>query len=206
MFEQPLSQILAPLTSLVLMSTIVMGSPGPSTVSVTAVGAAFGWRRALPYAFGLMAGTTAVLVAVASGFFTLLLSVPHAEPIVTAASAIYMLYLAWRIAAAPPLAEAETATTAPGLWAGLLLALANPKAYLAIAAVFAGTNLFASPAADTAAKLLVLTAMIVLIHLCWLVAAASFAGALRDPVRSRLANIVFALALVVSVVLPLLHR
>jgi threonine/homoserine/homoserine lactone efflux protein len=116
-----------------------------------------------------------------------------------------MLYLAWRIATAPPLATAETVATAPSLLVGLLLAVANPKAYLAIAAVFAGSRLFATPAADTAAKLLVLTLMIVLIHLCWLVAGASFAGALRDPVRSRIANIVFALALVVSVALPLLR-
>lgn len=206
MIEQSLSDALAPLTSLVLTSAVVMGSPGPSTVSVTAVGAAFGWRRALPYCFGLVLGTSAVLAAVASGLFTLLLSVPYAGPVVAAASALYMLYLAWRIATAPPLAEAETAAAAPGFTAGLLLAIANPKAYLAIAAVFAGTTVFASPTADTAAKLLVLGTMIVLIHVCWLVAGASFAAALRDPRRSRIANIAFALALVGSVMLPLLDR
>jgi threonine/homoserine/homoserine lactone efflux protein len=203
MIDQPVSDALAPLSSLVLMSAIVMGSPGPSTVSVTAVGAALGWRRSLAYACGLILGTTAVLLAVASGLFTVLLSVPHAGPIVTAASAAYMLYLCWQIATAPPLGVAESVTSAPGLWAGLLLAVVNPKAYLAIAAVFAGPKLFSNPAADTVAKLLVLTAMIVLIHFCWLVAGASFAGALRDPVRSRIANIAFALALVASVLGPL---
>jgi threonine/homoserine/homoserine lactone efflux protein len=76
MIEQPLSEAFAALSSLILMSAIVMGSPGPSTVSVTAVGAAFGWRRSLPYAIGLIAGTTAVLAAVAGGVFTLVLSVP----------------------------------------------------------------------------------------------------------------------------------
>ena len=35
------------LLSLILASLVVMGSPGPSTMSVTAVGAAFGFRRSL---------------------------------------------------------------------------------------------------------------------------------------------------------------
>jgi threonine/homoserine/homoserine lactone efflux protein len=196
---------LAPLVSLILMAAVVMGSPGPSTMSVTAVGAAFGWRRSLAYAAGLILGTTAVLVAVATGLFTVLLSVSHAAPILITCSALYVLYLAWQIATAPPLDDTQVATAAPSFWAGLLLAVANPKAYVAIAAVFAGTTLAASPTRDVLSKLLVLTLMIVLIHLAWLTAGASFATVLRDPVRSRIANIVFALGLVASVVLPLLR-
>ena len=198
------SGALAPLVSLILMAAVVMGSPGPSTMSVTAVGAAFGWRRSLAYAVGLILGTSAVLVAVASGLVTVLLSVPHAAPVLIACSALYMLYLAWQIATAPPLGDKQ-ATAAPSAWAGFLLAIANPKAYVALAAAFAGTTLAASPARDALAKLVALTVMIVVIHLAWLTAGASFATVLRDPVHSRIANVVFALALVASVVLPLLR-
>ena len=52
------------LLSLIVASLIVMGSPGPSTISVTAVGAAFGLRRSLGHLAGLIAGTLVVLVAV----------------------------------------------------------------------------------------------------------------------------------------------
>ena len=45
------------LLSLIVASLLVMGSPGPSTVSVTAVGAAFGLRRSVAYLSGLIAGT-----------------------------------------------------------------------------------------------------------------------------------------------------
>ena len=71
-----------------------MGSPGPSTISVTAVGAAFGLRRSLAYLCGLILGTTVVLLAVATGLAAMLLSVPHIAPLLIAASAAYMLYLA----------------------------------------------------------------------------------------------------------------
>src|SRR5262245_51819812 len=127
MIGHPASATLAALLSLVLMAAVVMGSPGPSTMSVTAVGAAFGWRRSLAYATGLILGTSTVLVAVATGLFTVLLSVPHAAPVLIAGSALYMLYLAWQIATAPPLGDKQAPAVAPGAWAGFLLAIANPK-------------------------------------------------------------------------------
>ena len=46
---------MASVLTLILASAIVMGSPGPSTMSATAVGAAYGFRRSLRYAYGLIA-------------------------------------------------------------------------------------------------------------------------------------------------------
>ncbi|WP_342360724.1 LysE family translocator [Terrarubrum flagellatum] len=196
----------AALLSLILSSLIVMGSPGPSTVSVTAVGAAFGFRRSLPYAAGLILGTTVVLAAVASGAVALLLSVPAAATALTILSAVYMLWLAFRIATAPPLGEPDAARQAPPLAAGLALAIANPKAWFAIAAVFAGVTLFRDGRfVDGALKFAVLTGMIVLIHLGWLIAGASLSQLLRDPVRSRIANVGFAILLVAATLHGLLR-
>jgi threonine/homoserine/homoserine lactone efflux protein len=134
-----------------------MGSPGPSTMSATVVGAAFGLRRSLRYAFGLVLGTTTVLLAVAAGVVAIPLSVPRGAGVLAAISAAYMLYLASRIATAPPLHGARELRTAPALWGGFMLAIANPKAYLAIGAVFAGTSLFADHAVDVAANVVLLT-------------------------------------------------
>ena len=86
------------LLSLIVASLVVMGSPGPSTVSVTAVGAAFGLRRSIAYLSGLVAGTVAVLLAVAAGVVSVLLAVPQLAPALLVASAAYILYLAYRIA------------------------------------------------------------------------------------------------------------
>ena len=180
------------LLSLIVASLLVMGSPGPSTISVTAVGAAFGLRRSLAYLSGLVAGTVAVLLAVAAGVVSVLLAVPQLAPMLLAASAVYILYLAYRIATAPPLSTRDETVVAPSFLGGVLLAVANPKAYVAIAAVFAASML------GPALKILVLAAMIVLIHVVWLLAGAAFARVFRDPAWSRRVNIAFATALAIT--------
>ena len=185
-----------PLAVLLLASAVVMGSPGPSTISVTAVGASFGIRRSLPYAAGLVAGTVAVLLAVAAGVVALVASIPHGALVLGILSAAYILYLAFRIATAPPLDARSGLTAAPGFFGGFLLAVANPKAYVAIAAVFAGTTVARDPGLDAAVKTVVLSGMVVLIHLCWLLAGVSLSRRLRDPVSARIINLAMAAALV----------
>lgn len=182
---------------LILAAAIVMGSPGPSTVSVTAVGAAFGFRRSLAYTTGLVAGTSAVLLAVAAGVAAALLAIPHAQPVLLAVSAVYILWLAWRIATAPPLAKDAPGIAAPSFVGGFLLAVANPKAWVAIAAVFAGS------AVEPLPKIALLVAMIVLIHLAWLLAGASLSRLFYEPRSARIANVVFALVLVATALLAL---
>jgi threonine/homoserine/homoserine lactone efflux protein len=192
-----MTDIAGPILALILASIAVMGSPGPSTISVTAVGASFGIGRSLAYAAGLVAGTVAVLVAVAFGVVALVLAIPYGATLLGAISAAYILYLAFKIATAPPLGEGGDRIEAPGFAGGFLLAIANPKAYLAIAAVFAGTIVIANDhRLDALVKMALLTVMIVLIHLFWLVAGASLSRLLRDPASSRVINLALALVLV----------
>lgn len=190
------------LLGLVLMSAVVMGSPGPATISVTAVGAAFGSRGSLGYTCGIVLGTIAVLLVVATGLLAVLGSVPTLPPILAAASGAYILYLAFKIATAPPLVANDDRAVHPTFLAGFLLAIANPKAYVAIAAVFTGAS--SAPGAGELGvgfKLAVLALMIVAIHAVWLLAGAAFARFLRQPVASRIINLVFAATLVLTTAL-----
>lgn len=199
-----LSEIWRPLGSLLLASLIVMGSPGPSTMSATAVGAAFGFGRSLAYVTGLILGTSAVLLAVAAGVVSMLLSVPRLAPVLVAVSAAYIVYLAYKIATAPPLSRQDPQARVPSFAGGFLLAVANPKAYFAIAAVFAGTTLMAeAPVTEAVLKTAVLTIMIVLIHVCWLTAGVSLSRLLQDPISSRVVNILFAAILIVTTILAI---
>lgn len=191
------------LAALVLSSAALMGSPGPSVLSAMAVGAAFGLRRAAPYAAGLVLGTWAVLAAVASGILAALLAAPVLAPVLSGAAALYMLYLAWRIVTAPP-PRSSAATAAPPLLAGLALAVANPKAWLAIGAVFSGARLSAAPFADAALKLTVLAAMVVLIHLAWLAAGGALATHLQSPRIWHAARLAFAATLAAATLAGLL--
>ena len=190
---------------LVLMSVAIMGSPGPATVSPVAAGSAFGLRRSLPYLAGIIAGTTIVLVAVATGITAALLAVPAIGAVLIWVSAAYILWLAYRIATAPPLSAPAAGPGAFSFAGGTLLGVANPKGWVAIAAVFASARLADAAAADATAKFVVLTGMIVVICASLLVAGRSVAPLLRDSRRARFVNATLAVAVVAATGLALLH-
>jgi threonine/homoserine/homoserine lactone efflux protein len=182
--------------SLLVTSLAIMGSPGPATISLTAAGSAYGIRRSLGYLVGIVVGTTLVLVAVATGITAALLVVPGLRIGFVVVSAAYILWLAYRVATAPPLGTEAPVGEVPSVAGGTLLGVANPKAWIAIAAVYAGAHLADGAATDAAVKVAILTAMIVLICTTWLIAGASLARVLRDPSRARVVNVVLAVALV----------
>ena len=193
------------LGTLIATSLAIMGTPGPATISLTAAGSAYGVRRSLTYLAGIIAGTTVVLLAVATGITAALLAVPAVRPVLIAAGAGYVVWLAYHIAPAPPLAGQGEGSAAPGLAGGALLGVANPKAWVAIAAVFASARLASGAAFDAAAKTAVLTVMIVLINSTWLAAGASLAPLLRDPGRARWINGALAAVLVAAAALTVVR-
>jgi len=192
--------------TLLLTSLAVMGSPGPATISLTAAGSAWGARRCAGYLAGIITGTAAVLAAVAAGITATLLAVPWLRPILLAVSAAYILRLACHIATAPPVTAEAAAAKPPSLTGGIVLGIANPKAWLAISAVFASARLATGPLADAVTKTLALTLMVILICSAWLLAGASLAPVLRDPRRSRIMNITLAAALVAATGNAIVHQ
>jgi threonine/homoserine/homoserine lactone efflux protein len=189
---------------LVLAALAIMGSPGPATISLTACGSAYGIRRSSRYLAGIVLGTIVVLVAVATGMTAVLLTVPAVRPALLVLSALYILRLAYRIASAPPPARLA-AGRAPTLAGGLLLGVANPKAWVAIAAVVAGVHVSHGPVTDGVVKVAVLVVLIVLINAIWLTAGAVAAPALQDPRRARTINVGLAILLVGALAAALLE-
>lgn len=190
---------------LVLISLAIMGSPGPATISLVAAGSVRGVRRSLTYLFGIIVGTTLVLVAVATGITGALLAVPAVGNVLIWISVGYILWLAYHIATAPLLSKPTGAPNAFSLMGGALLGIANPKAWVAISAVFASAHLADSPTTDAAAKIAVLTVMIIVICATWLFAGTSIAPVLRDPRRARLVNVALAVGLVAATALAVLR-
>lgn len=190
------------LPGFLIAAIALTGSPGPATLSLAAAGAAFGARRGLAYLTGIVLGMVAVMAAVASGMVGLLLAVPGIAPVVAALAAIYFLWLAWRIAMAPPLSEERARGAPPTVMAGLLLSLVNPKGYVAMAALYSGFTLLPDRlAADVALKLALLTLVIALVNIGWLMAGAALTRFFSDPSTNRIINVAFAISLVGSVAL-----
>ena len=184
----------------------LMGSPGPATISLAGVGTGFGFRNGLQYLIGIVLGTIGVLILVATGITTLVLAIPTFVTVLTTIAVVYILYLAWKIATAPILATDVTTSIAPSLASGFVLAIANPKAFAAIGAVYTSQTLINNNLiADSALKISALTVVIVLVNTAWLLFGSFFSRLLHHRILGRVANLAFAVMLLVSVALALIN-
>jgi threonine/homoserine/homoserine lactone efflux protein len=193
------------LSAFLLAGLALAGSPGPATLSLAAAGAAFGAGRVAAYYTGILLGMVVVMAIVAAGLVGMLLAVPGVTPVVTVAAAVYFVWLAWRIATAPPLGEAAAEREPPSFAAGLGLSLINPKGYAAMAALFSGFVLVRERVAfDAGLKIALLTVLIAAVNILWLLSGAALTRLFRDPRTNRIVNVVFAVSLLAAVVLAVM--
>lgn len=178
----------------------LMGSPGPATISLAGIGTAFGFRQGFAYLLGIILGTVGVLVLIATGITALILAIPALVTALTLAATAYILYLAWKIASAPVGGAKTTTEQVPPFTSGLVLALANPKAFAAIGAVYSGhTVLEDNLIGDSAVKITALVLVIIIVNTAWLAFGTLFSRILTDVRLGRIANIAFAAMLIISV-------
>lgn len=188
----------------ILAAFALTGSPGPNTLSLAATGAAFGPRRGAAFLVGLIVGMGGVMVITATGVSGILLALPYAEEIILAAAAAYFIYLAWRIATAPPLAEGADGGRHPSFYGGVFLSLVNPKAYAAMAAVISGFVLVPDRLElDIAVKFACLLVIITIVNVSWLFGGATLTRFFRQPRANRIINILFAALLLASLAVTL---
>jgi threonine/homoserine/homoserine lactone efflux protein len=193
------------LALLLLAAFPLMGSPGPATLSLAAAASVFGVSRSLWYLAGIILGTTMVSLLIATGVAGILFAIPGMLPVLTAAALSYILYLAYKIATAPILTEDAQNRTAPSLPGGFLLAIANPKAFAAIGAVYASIIIAPDqPTLDAGLKIASLFGVIVIVNSSWLILGALFSRVLRHPRTGRIINLSFAVLLVLSVAMAAL--
>lgn len=192
------------IASFMIAALALTGSPGPATLGLAAAGAAFGLRRSILLMAGIVSGVLCVMALTASGLIGLVLAQPGLAMAVTIAAAIYMLYLAYRIATAPPLKETANGVAAPGFGQGIFLGLGNPKAYAAMAALSSGFTLVpGAPWQDALLKLVLIAATVIPVNIAWSLLGVTLTRWLRDPRAARIINIAFAILLIASVALTL---
>ncbi len=183
----------------------LMGSPGPATLSLAALCSSYGVSASLGYLAGIIAGTTTVLLVVASGVSGVILAIPGVVPLVTTVAAAYIAYLAWRIATAPPPAKHAERRRAPSFVGGYILAVGNPKAFAALGAVYSSATVVRSDLIlDTALKVAALITVIVGVNAAWLLFGSAFSPILSSPRSGRAVNVCFAILLVLSVLAAIL--
>jgi len=106
-------------------------TPGPNNMMLTASGANFGFRRTLPHILGVTLGVICLMTAVALGLGVLFERWPVLQLGLKVVGSLYLLWLAWRIATAPPPATAGEGDSRPlKLWQAAAFQFANPKAWI----------------------------------------------------------------------------
>lgn len=116
---------------LMLFAAVMMLTPGPNVVLVTASGANFGFNRTIPQMLGITFGFGAMAVAAGLGVAGLAQAAPQVHAALRYAGAAYLLTLAWRIAHAQP--GVDSARAKPiGFVEATLITWANPKAWVAV--------------------------------------------------------------------------
>lgn len=117
-------------------------TPGPNNLMLMASGMNFGIARTLPHLLGVTLGFTLMILVLGAGAAQVFQAVPFVAIALKAVGAVYMVYLAWKLASAAP---AESEEDSPGSAAKPLTFLqaalfqwVNPKAVvMALTAIVA---------------------------------------------------------------------
>ncbi len=177
-------------------------TPGPGVLSTAGVGAAFGFRAGLRYVLGLFIGTNLVALAVVTGLAALILANPVIRTVLFAASALYLLYLALRIAFAGARVAFIAARGQPGILAGVMLQAINPKAYAVNTTFFSGFPIWENAlVAEVLWKFLAINLIWIPIHLTWLWAGGAVQRLELAPHIQRRINFAMAAAMLGVVIL-----
>lgn len=191
-----------------LFAYVASATPGPNNVLLTAVGASVGLRRGLPALAGIAGGFAMMIFVLAvSVGQTVLLTDSNVQIGMRLVGFAVLLWLAWRIATAPVVAEGAAETDDPcvpqrvvGFFGAALFQWVNPKAWIVCAAAIAA-YLNVEQAVVPQAIMLALTFIAAAILGClpWL-AIGKLIGRYLKGNRARAFNYTMAGLLILSVV------
>lgn len=118
------------LTGLAIFALVSSITPGPNNLMLMASGANFGFRRTLPHMLGVALGFALMVILVGIGLVGLFDAYPVSYLALKVLSVAYLLYLAYRIAAAAPPAGNSSETGKPFTFTqAALFQWVNPKAW-----------------------------------------------------------------------------
>ena len=193
------TELFAALTVFAFVSSI---TPGPNNLMLMTSGINFGLRRTIPHMLGVSLGFTLMIALIGLGVMKIIDAMPVSTVIITTASGLYLLYMAWRIATTDtsPLESADGAAKSKPFTflQAALFQWVNPKAWtMALTAISAY-----APKSQGWVGIMLVAGVFGMINLpstaAWAVMGAKLRNFLSDPVRLRTFNIVAALLLVAS--------
>lgn len=182
-----------------LISLPVAGTPGPNNIICAAIGARHGARRALPYALGVTVGFPLLLGGVGLGLGSLLRTYPQIQQTAQVLGTGFLVYLSYRIAAAPIVNVArerqKVGGAVRGFWYAVAFQWINPKA---LSFCFSLIALYTRPQAlllDIALLMVISAGVSIVMTMSWALTGDLLGKLLRTSWQHRLFNVVMALLL-----------
>ena len=189
-----------------LLGFALVGSvtPGPNVLMVAAAAASVGLRGVVPHMLGVTFGFSAMILLVGLGLAAPLAASPVVHGILQGVAAAWMLWLAWKIATAPPPGEGPARPPFNFLQAALFQWV-NPKAWMVAGAAIAAFTRHGDPLLPQVAAIALVFGVISMpCLLAWAALGAGARHVLREARAIRRFNIVMGVLLALSV-LPLLR-
>jgi len=187
------------LTALLLFATAMSFTPGPNTTLAAALAANGGLPHAMPFVLGVPIGWGLLLLASALGLGGMLQAAPALRGAIKWLGLAYMLWLAWKLARADTLSNADPRRLQVGFAKGVALQFVNIKAWMNALLISAGWIHVAEPMAPRLALVLpLMMAFGLASNLTYALAGAALRGWLAEGRRLRHFNRVLAGVLVLT--------
>lgn len=194
--------MLESIVTLVSATALLLGSPGPAPLALAATGASHGVKRGFPFLAGILVGLSVAIIGAISGLSALFSAWPELRFSVQVAGALYILFVAYKIASSPVLsADRSGGAAAPAFLDGFVLNLLNPKAYAAFLAIFSQFRLpLAADLPGYLATGLVCLLVAAAVDFIWLCLGSVIRPVFASPKWARLLRVSLATAMVFAVV------
>ena len=141
----PMPMPMSELAALLVFATAMAFTPGPNTTLAAALAANHGLRHTMRFVLGVPVGWGLLLLGCALGLGAVLQAQPALRGLLKWGGLAYMLWLAWKLARASTLSNADPARFDVGFSKGVALQFLNIKAWMSALLVTAGWVTVADP-------------------------------------------------------------
>ena len=189
--------------ALLVFAFVTSVTPGPNNTMVLASGVNFGVRATVPHMLGIGIGFSLMVFVVGLGLGRLFATYPFIFDVLRVAGALYMLWLAWKIAHSAPPSGGESKARPISFVQAALFQWVNPKAWIMAVTANATYAIVGQPVASALTVACAFAVCSVPSNLTWVCFGAALRKLLQSPLALRIFNISMAVLLVASLV-PLL--
>jgi len=190
------------LLPLMTFAFVTCVTPGPNNTLLLVSGANFGFRRTVPHMLGISLGMAAMIFGMGLGLAAMIQRYDWVYTVLKLAAAVYVAWLAWKIAHAAAPSQGTTRAQPIGLWQAAAFQWVNPKA---VAMAISAASIYG--AGGGAGQLALVALCFVCVGLpsisLWVIAGEALRQWLQSPARLRAFNWTMA-ALLIAAMVPVI--